>query len=40
MSLFKKKPDTAPAVDTNAETDLDEAMRKYDRKSNTPIWTR
>ena len=39
MSLFKKKPDTAPAVDTNAETDLDEVMRKYDRESNTRIWT-
>ena len=39
MSLFKKKPDAAPAVDTNAETDLDEVMRKYDRESNTRIWT-
>ena len=38
MSLFKKKPDTAPAVDTNAETDLDEVMRKYDRESATRVW--
>ena len=39
MSLFKKKPDTAPAVDPAAEADLDEVMRKYDRESNTRIWT-
>ena len=39
MSLFKKKTDTAPKVDSRAETDLDEVMRKYDRESNTRIWT-
>ena len=39
MSLFKKKPDTAPAVDPHADADLDEVMRKYDRESNTRIWT-
>ena len=39
MSFFKKKPDTAPAVDPHAEADLDEVMRKYDRESNTRIWT-
>ena len=39
MSLFKKKTDTAPAVDSHAEADLDEVMRKYDRESNTRIWT-
>ena len=39
MSDLKKKPDTAPAVETSAETDLDEVMRKYDRESNTRIWT-
>ncbi len=46
MSLFKKKKDTAPAVDTTAAvadgedsmTDLDAVMRKYDRESNTRIW--
>ena len=39
MSLFKKKPDTAPAVDPHADADLDQVMRKYDRESNTRIWT-
>ncbi len=39
MSFFKKKPDTAPAADPHAEADLDEVMRKYDRESNTRIWT-
>ena len=45
MSLFKKKGDTAPAVDTapaagssDVAADLDEVMRKYDRESNTRIW--
>ena len=31
MSLFKKKPDTAPAVDPHADADLDEVMRLSDR---------
>ena len=39
MSLFKKKPDTSPAVDTAGEANLDDVMRKYDRESNTRIWT-
>ena len=39
MSIFKKKTDTAPAVETDAAADLDEVMRKYDRESNTRIWT-
>ena len=46
MSIFKKKSQTAPAVDTapaaesssDIETDLDEVMRKYDRESATRIW--
>ena len=45
MSVFKKKGDTAPAVDTapsagsnDMAADLDEVMRKYDRESNTRIW--
>ena len=45
MSAFKKKGDTAPAVDTapaagsnDMAADLDEVMRKYDRESNTRIW--
>ena len=45
MSVFKKKGDTAPAVDTapaagsnDVAADLDEVMRKYDRESNTRIW--
>ena len=46
MSIFKKKSQTAPAVDTapaaenssDLETDLDEVMRKYDRESATRIW--
>lgn len=46
MSIFKKKSQTAPAVDTapaaesssDMETDLDEVMRKYDRESATRIW--
>ena len=46
MSLFKKKAQPAPAVDTNPaaesendmEADLDEVMRKYDRESATRIW--
>ena len=46
MSIFKKKSQTAPAVDTapaaesssDVETDLDEVMRKYDRESATRIW--
>ena len=46
MSIFKKKGQTAPAVDTapaaesssDMETDLDEVMRKYDRESATRIW--
>ena len=46
MSIFKKKSQTAPAVDTapaaesssEMETDLDEVMRKYDRESATRIW--
>ena len=46
MSIFKKKSQTAPAVDiapaaessSDMETDLDEVMRKYDRESATRIW--
>jgi len=46
LSIFKKKSQTAPAVDTapaaesssDMETDLDEVMRKYDRESATRIW--
>ena len=46
MSIFKKKSQMAPAVDTapaaesssDMETDLDEVMRKYDRESATRIW--
>ena len=46
MSIFKKKSQTAPAVNTapaaesssEMETDLDEVMRKYDRESATRIW--
>ena len=46
MSIFKKKSQTAPAVDTapaaesssEMETNLDEVMRKYDRESATRIW--
>ena len=46
MSIFKKKSQTAPAVDTapaaesssEMDTDLDEVMRKYDRESATRIW--
>ena len=46
MSIFKKKSQTAPAVDTapaaesssDMETDLDEVMRKYDRESATRMW--
>ncbi len=46
MSIFKKKSQTAPAIDTapaaesssDMETDLDEVMRKYDRESATRIW--
>ena len=45
MSVFKKKGETAPAVDTapaagsnDMAADLDEVMRKYDRESNTRIW--
>ena len=46
MSIFKKKSQTAHAVDTapaaesssDMETDLDEVMRKYDRESATRIW--
>ena len=45
MNVFKKKGDTAPAVDTapaagsnDMAADLDEVMRKYDRESNTRIW--
>lgn len=46
MSIFKKKDQTVPAVDTapaaesssDMETDLDEVMRKYDRESATRIW--
>ena len=46
MSIFKKKSQPAPAVDTapaaesssDMETDLDEVMRKYDRESATRIW--
>ena len=46
MSIFKKKSQTAPAVDTapaaesssDMETNLDEVMRKYDRESATRIW--
>ena len=46
MSIFKKKDQTAPAVDTapaadsssDMETNLDEVMRKYDRESATRIW--
>ena len=46
MSIFKKKSQTAPTVDTapaaesssDMETDLDEVMRKYDRESATRIW--
>ena len=46
MSIFKKKSQTAPAVDTapaaenssDMETDLDVVMRKYDRESATRIW--
>ena len=45
MSLFKKKVEQAPAVDTAAAVagddiaaDIDEVMRKYDRESATRIW--
>ena len=45
MSLFKKKVEQAPAVDTAAAVagddiaaDIDEVMRKYDRESDTRIW--
>ena len=45
MSLFKKKVEQAPAVDTAAAAagddvaaDIDEVMRKYDRESATRIW--
>ena len=45
MSVFKKKKDTAPAVNSTAAVanddsaaDLDAVMRKYDRESNTRIW--
>ena len=45
MSIFKKKKDTAPAVNSTAAVanddsaaDLDAVMRKYDRESNTRIW--
>ena len=46
MSIFKKKDQTAPTVDTapaadsssDMETNLDEVMRKYDRESATRIW--
>ena len=46
LSIFKKKGQTAPAVDTapaadsssDLDTDLDEVMRKYDRESATRIW--
>ena len=46
MKLFKKKVEEAPAVDTaaaaageDASADLDAVMRKYDRESNTRLWT-
>ena len=45
MKLFKKRVDEAPAVDTAAAggediaADLDAVMRKYDRESNTRIWS-
>ncbi len=45
MSLFKKKENTLPAVDSSAAAaggdtaaDLEAVMRKYDRESNTRIW--
>ena len=45
MSLFKKKVEQTPAVDTAAAAagddiaaDIDEVMRKYDRESATRIW--
>ena len=45
LSLFKKKVEQAPAVDTAAAAagddiaaDIDEVMRKYDRESATRIW--
>ena len=45
MSLFKKKVEQAPAVDTAAAVagddvaaNIDEVMRKYDRESATRIW--
>ncbi|MGM9618636.1 MAG: TRAP transporter permease [Oscillospiraceae bacterium] len=46
MELFKKKKETAPAVEPAAAADaaagtaadVEEVMRKYDRESNTRIW--
>ena len=47
MKLWKKKPETAPAVSTEpvedsgvgTAADVEEVMKKYDRESNTRIWT-
>jgi len=47
MSFFKKKPDTAPEVveeavdsmEVGTAADVEEIMKKYDRESNTRIWT-
>jgi len=47
MKLWKKKPETAAAVSTKSvddsavgtAADVEEVMKKYDRESNTRIWT-
>ena len=47
MKLWKKKPETAAAVSTKTvddsavgtAADVEEVMKKYDRESNTRIWT-
>ena len=46
MSFFKKKADTAPAVEEVVDSmevgtaaDVEEIMKKYDRESNTRVWT-
>ena len=43
MSTTKKDPNDAvkmtSGLDDQMQADLDEVMRKYDRESNTRIWT-
>jgi len=47
MSFFKKKADTAPeaveevtdSMEVGTAADVEEIMKKYDRESNTRIWT-